>query len=124
LREIFESDPGFQVVGEAADGVEAVLKSQSLHPDLILLDVNLPRKGGITAAREISKLLPKSRVLFFSSDGHSETVRSALSAAGHGYLLKTDVASELIAGARAVLKGEKFLSSGVDGTGAQSVTQR
>ncbi len=90
------SSPQWQIVGEAADGLEAIHKAEALRPHLILLDVGLPSLNGIAAARRILAHDPGSRILFLSEQSSWEIVASALSAGGRGYLLKSDAGSELL----------------------------
>jgi DNA-binding NarL/FixJ family response regulator len=100
----------FQIVGIACDGVEAVLKADYLQPDLILLDIGLPKLDGIGAARHIRKIAPDSKILFMSQVLDPEVARAALAAGGHGYVLKSDAGHELIAAVETVMAGKKFLS--------------
>ena len=76
------ADPGLQVVGYAADGVEAVLRAKELQPDLILLDIGLPRLNGIGAAREIRKSATESKIVFLSQETDPDIVRAAIGAGG------------------------------------------
>jgi DNA-binding NarL/FixJ family response regulator len=98
-----------QIVGVASDGLAAVMKAAELQPDLILLDVGLPKLNGIEAARRISKVAPKSKILFLSQETDVEVARVALSD-GHGYVLKSDASNELFAAIEVVMQGEKFVS--------------
>ena len=96
------------VIGEASDGLQAVQQAQELQPDLILLDLSLPKLNGMEAGRRIRKISPQSRIVFLSQDSTPEIVESALRI-GAGYLLKSD-AKELPAAVHAILEGRKFLS--------------
>jgi DNA-binding NarL/FixJ family response regulator len=102
-------------VGEAGDGLDAVVKAEKLQPDLILLDIRLPTFNGIEAARQISRLVPRAKIVFLSSIGDFDVVRAAFNAGGHGYVLKWDSGAALIPGIEAVLRGEKFVSCGLSG---------
>ena len=75
---IFQRMLGFQVVGEVADGLEAVQKAEELHPDLILLDLGLPTINGIEAARRIRKYAPRSRILFFTEERSPEIAEESV----------------------------------------------
>jgi DNA-binding NarL/FixJ family response regulator len=104
-----------RVVGVASDGLEAVIKAEEFQPDLVLLDVRLPTVNGIEAARQIRRLVPGTKILFLSSNADVDVVRAALSAGGHGYVVKWDAAVALVPGIKAVLRGEQFVSSGIFG---------
>jgi len=105
-----------QIVGFAADGLQAVQKAEELQPDLILLDMMLPRLNGIEAARQIRKVAPQAKILFVSSESDLELVRLALRVGGgSGYVSKMEAAAGLLAGVEAVLRGERFVSPGLAG---------
>jgi DNA-binding NarL/FixJ family response regulator len=106
-------DPRLQVVGFAADGVEAVQRAKELQPDLILLDIGLPKLNGIRAAREIRKIATESKIVFLSQQDDPDIVRAAIGAGGHGYVLKSEACCELFAAVQAVMLGKKFMSSSV-----------
>jgi len=101
-----------EVVGEASDGLQAVLQAQQLQPDLILLDIGLPTLNGIEAARRIRKLSPNSKILFFTQNCSLEIAQGALKTGATGYLLKSD-ATDLAWAVETVLRGEQFVSSRV-----------
>ena len=100
-----------QIIGEAADGLEAVRKAVELQPDLIVLDIGLPTLNGIEAARRIRKLCPASRILFVSQESSADVVQEALSVGTLGYVLKAHAGSELVAAVQAVCQGWRFISS-------------
>ena len=99
-----------RIVGVLSDGLAAVLKAEELQPDVILLDVGLPKTNGIEAARRIRSVAPKSKILFLSQEIDVEVARVALSAA-HGYVVKSDADNELFSAIEAVMQGKKFVSS-------------
>lgn len=99
-----------RVVGSASDGLEAIQKAEELQPDLILLDVGLPKLNGIEAARQIRRLVPKAKIIFLSSDPDPDVVRAAFLVGGRGYVLKSDAACALWPGVEAVLLGRQFIS--------------
>jgi len=102
-----------EIVGEASDGVEAVQKCAELRPDLILLDIDLPRLNGIEAARRICAIVPDSAILFISGNQCPTVVREALGTSGsaRGYVVKCDAASDLLPALEAVMKNQLFVSS-------------
>ena len=106
-----QSEPGLQVIFQASDGLQAVQKTEELQPDLILLDIGLPKLSGIQAARTIRELHPKIKILFASVHRHSDIVEAALRTGAEGYIVKTDAASELLPAIEAILQGERFVSS-------------
>jgi DNA-binding NarL/FixJ family response regulator len=107
--------PELQIVWEAADGLEAVRKSEELQPDLIVLDIGLPTLNGIEAARRIRKLAPDSKLLFLSQESSADVVQEALSLGALGYVVKAHAGNELSAAVGAVLAGQQFISSGLSG---------
>jgi DNA-binding NarL/FixJ family response regulator len=104
-------NPDWQIVSEASDGLEAVQKAEELQPDLILLDISLPKLNGIEAAESIRKIAPDSKILFVSENRDSDIATAALSAGGQGYLVKSDGATELLVAVETVLDGKRFISS-------------
>jgi DNA-binding NarL/FixJ family response regulator len=104
-----ESD--LQVVGEASDGLEAVHQAQALQPDLILLDIGLPRLNGIEAARRIRKVAPQSKILFVSQESSVDVVEEALSTGARGYVIKTHATDDLLAAIEAMRAGGQFVST-------------
>jgi DNA-binding NarL/FixJ family response regulator len=105
VRFIFQERPQWQIIAEASDGSEAVQKAAELKPDLILLDIGLPRLNGIEAARQIRQLSPSSKIVFLSLNKNLEVVRAALSTGALGYVHKTDARRELLPAVDAVLRG-------------------
>jgi DNA-binding NarL/FixJ family response regulator len=105
-----DKEPNLHVIGVAADGQDAVLKAEELQPNLILLDISLPKLNGLKAARQIGKISPNSRILFLSREEDPDVVRESFSAGGLGYVLKSDAAMDLLAGIESVLLGRRFVS--------------
>ena len=110
---VLESWPEFQVVGEASDGLEAVCKAQELKPDLILLDIGLPKLNGIEAENWLCQVAPGTELLLLTQHSDAGIVKAALSNGAQGYVLKTDAETELLPAIKAILRGEKFVSSGL-----------
>ena len=119
LCEVLQSRPEWQVIAEASDGLEAVEKAEGLKPDLILLDIGLPKLNGIEAARRIQQLSPSSKIIFLSQNNSLDIVTAALSSGARGYVRKTDVKRELLPAMDAVLSGEQFVSSALRGRETQ-----
>jgi DNA-binding NarL/FixJ family response regulator len=113
-----------QVICEVADGPEAVQKALDLQPELILLDIGLPRLNGIEAARQIRNLSPKSKILFVSQESSADIVQAALETGAKGYVVKADVGSELIPAVDAVLRGQTYVSKSLSGHGLTNVPDR
>jgi DNA-binding NarL/FixJ family response regulator len=107
--------PKFQVIGETSDGSEAVQMSEALRPDLIVLDIGLPKLNGIEAARQIRQLSPNCEIIFLSQNSDLDFVRTAFSTGALGYVQKTDAGRELLPAVDAVLAGKQFVSSSVKG---------
>jgi CheY-like chemotaxis protein len=105
--------PELALLAEAADGAEAVKKAAELNPDLVLLDVGLPIVNGVEAAARIRTVAPNAKVLFLTQHESSEFVTAAMSAGALGYVLKIDVGSELLQAAMTVVRGERYISSGI-----------
>jgi two-component system nitrate/nitrite response regulator NarL len=103
--------PDVRIVGIASDGLEAVQRAEELQPDLILLDISLPKLNGLEAARQIRRLAPKSKILFISGESAPGIVGAAFSVGGSGYVSKMDLAEELLTGIEAVLDGRRFVSA-------------
>ncbi len=103
-----ESD--MEVVGQAADGVEAVEMAERLRPDVVLMDLHMPRKGGVAATREITRSLPDTHVLVLTTLDAEEAVFEAVRAGAHAYLLKDASEHEVLETVRAVHRGESGLT--------------
>ena len=105
--------PELRIVGEAADGLQAVQKAEKLQPDLILLDIGLPTINGIEAACRISRLAPAAKVLFVSQHNDADIVTAALSNGAKGYVRKENAETDLLPAVEAVLRGDRFVSKGL-----------
>jgi DNA-binding NarL/FixJ family response regulator len=109
--------PGFQIVGEALDGPEAVQKVEELTPDLVVLDLGLPTLNGIETARQIRSVSPDSKILFLTGNDDPEVAREALETGATGYVAKSDAAVELLNAVEAVLLGKQYVSKRLAGRG-------
>jgi NarL family two-component system response regulator LiaR len=106
LRALIDSEPGMTLVGEAADGVQAVQQAASLQPDVVLMDLVMPRKDGIEAIGEIQAENPNVRILVLTSFAEDDKVFPAIKAGALGYLLKDSSSDELLQAIRDVYRGE------------------
>jgi DNA-binding NarL/FixJ family response regulator len=103
-----EQNAGFQVIGQASDGLEAVQKAAELQPDLVLLDINLPKLNGMEVAKRLRKLGCGAKILVVSGESSGDFVREAVRAGAVGYVHKRHLGSELLAAMQAVLGGSRF----------------
>jgi len=112
---LFLARPQWQIIAEVSDGSEAVQKVAELKPDLIVLDIGLPKLNGVEAARQMRQLSPSSKIVFLSQNHDLDVVRAALSTGAQGYVHKRDVRSGLLPAIEAVLQGRQFVSSSIKG---------
>jgi DNA-binding NarL/FixJ family response regulator len=110
IRHVLESEPGFEVVGEAATGADALSLTTELHPDVVVLDISMPGVSGLEVADRLSQSPGTSRVLIVSMHNNTEYVLESVRAGAHGYLLKDTAATELRDAVRAVCRGESYFS--------------
>lgn len=115
LRAILEQQAGMCVVGEAADGHEAIALASSTRPDVVVMDISMPGLNGIDATRRITSELPGIHVVGLSMNVDRRYVLAMLSAGAMGYLLKDSAASELVRAIRTVAAGQSYLSPGITG---------
>jgi DNA-binding NarL/FixJ family response regulator len=113
LSGMFTADPGFEVLGEAGDGVEAVRLAQALRPDVILMDLRMPEMDGVSAIAELARRGVPSRVLVLTTYDTDSHVLSAIEAGATGYLLTDAPRAELLRAVRAAARGEAVLSPSV-----------
>ncbi|MCP4541668.1 MAG: response regulator transcription factor [Chloroflexi bacterium] len=109
LRALIETKPDMELIGEAVDGVQAVEKARSLQPDIILLDIVMPRMDGVTAIGEIKRENPDARILVLTSFAEDAQIFPAIKAGALGYLLKDSLPRELIQAIRDVHAGKASL---------------
>jgi DNA-binding NarL/FixJ family response regulator len=110
LRTLLGGRPEWEIVDEAEDGIEAVEKADRLKPDVVVLDVSMPRMDGLEACRRIRKSLPKSEVLIVTQHDSPQMMRAALSAGDRGYIVKCDAARDLLAALEAVSQHRRFIA--------------
>ena len=113
FRMILDAEPDIEVVGEAADGLEAVLAARQTEPDVILMDVRMPTMDGIEATRLLTQREPPARVLILTTFDLDEYVYEALRAGASGFLLKDRPPEELVAAVRVVASGDALLAPSV-----------
>lgn len=116
LRALLEANPKIVVVGDAPDGRQAVQEVLQLQPDVVIMDISMPRLNGISATQEILKDLPQTRVIVLSMLGDAEHVFRALDAGARGYLLKETAGREVTDAVLAVHAGKVYLSQNVMST--------
>jgi DNA-binding NarL/FixJ family response regulator len=103
IRSILEAVPEWKIVFEASDRAEALEKAAELLPDIVLLDIGLPRLNGIEAAKQIQQNSPDSEIIFVTSDGDRDVRKSAMETGAEGYVLKADAERELVPAIAAAL---------------------
>ena len=113
FRRILTAEPDLEVVGEAANGQEALDRAAELQPDVVVMDVTMPELNGIEATRRLMESSPRTRVLALSMHKDGVYVREILRAGARGYLLKDSGESDLLTAVRAVARGEGYLSPAV-----------
>lgn len=116
LQLILEDVEGIEVVGETGSGREAVALAQSLHPDVVILDIAMPDLNGIDAAEAIRQASPETHVLIVSMHATSEHVYRALRAGASGYVVKESAGAEVVEAVKAVAAGRRFLSATITDT--------
>jgi two-component system, NarL family, response regulator NreC len=112
LKTLLERE-GFLVVGEASDGQEALRHVQSVQPDIAVMDISMPILNGLNAARELSRSSPKTKTILLTQHDEGQYISEALEAGVKGYVLKNQVASDLLMAIRQVSRGQVYLSPGV-----------
>jgi DNA-binding NarL/FixJ family response regulator len=109
LRLLLEAEEGWLVCGEAENGREAVERCEALQPDVVALDISMPRMGGLEAARLIREIAPATLLVMVSMDGSEAMAAAARVAGAHGYVLKTEAPERLVPSIRALLAGANRL---------------
>ena len=111
LKILLELDSGIEVVGEAANGLDAVRLARSLHPEVIVMDLAMPLLTGLQATQQIMEMLPATKVLILSAHPDQEYIRQAMVSGASGYLIKQGSVEVLARAVREVLKGKLYLSA-------------
>ncbi|MDQ7842398.1 MAG: response regulator transcription factor [Armatimonadota bacterium] len=119
IRMILDAQPDLEVVGEARDGDEAVRLARQLRPDVVVMDISMPKKNGVEATQEIRRVLPETQVLILTMHEEESYVFQLLRLGAAGYVLKRAAATDLVEAVRAAARGEAFLYPAV----ARSVVQ-
>ena len=108
LKTLLEGRPGWEVIGEASDGAEALEKARDLSPDVMVLDVTMPRMNGLEACRLLRKRAPQLEILFVTQHDSPQMMREALEAGARGYVVKSNAARDLLAAVEAVSQHRVF----------------
>ncbi|MGC2446858.1 MAG: response regulator transcription factor [Candidatus Sulfotelmatobacter sp.] len=108
LKTLLEGHSDWQVVGEASDGAEAIEKAKDLTPDVMVLDVTMPRMNGLEACRMLRRLSPDLEILFVTQHDSPQMMREALEAGARGYVVKSNAARDLLAAVEAVSQHRVF----------------
>jgi DNA-binding NarL/FixJ family response regulator len=109
LRALIGSRPEWEIIDEAEDGIQAVERADRLQPDVVVLDVSMPKMNGLEACRRIRRNAPKSEVLFVTQHDSPQMMREAISAGAKGYIVKSDAARDLMAALEAVSQHKFFV---------------
>ncbi|HWZ75998.1 MAG TPA: response regulator transcription factor [Candidatus Sulfotelmatobacter sp.] len=108
LKTLLEGHSGWQVIGEASDGAEALEKAGELNPDVMVLDVTMPRMNGLEACRLLRRQYPDLEILFVTQHDSPQMMREALEAGARGYVVKSNAARDLLAAVEAVSQHRVF----------------
>ena len=114
LKMLLSSDPAYEVVGEAQNGIEAVCAVKSQKPDLVLMDLSMPVMDGVSATRRIKQLSPRTKILVLTVHCTKEHILSALKSGADGYILKDATYKELMLAVENVFSGKSYLSPAVE----------
>ena len=113
LAKVLEAETGFNIVGEARDGREAIAQVEQLKPDVVIMDITMPMLNGIEATRQIKKSHPKTKVIILSMHSHNRFISELFSLGASGYLLKDSSGTDIINAITAVIKGDTYLSPSI-----------
>jgi len=121
---LLETSPEVEIVGEAQNGVEALLKVKELCPDILMIDIAMPVMNGIETALEVSRLYKQTRSLMLSMHDNEDYILKSVEAGAYGYLLKDTTRDEMLQALRTVAKGEKYFSPSVSNIIVASYLQK
>jgi DNA-binding NarL/FixJ family response regulator len=124
LRSLLETEPDLQVVGEASDGLEAIQLVESLHPDILVLDLMMRGMNGLEVAREVSKRSSSTRIVILSMYDNEAYVLGALRAGAKAYVLKESSSAELVQAIREAVIGHRYLSSSLSERAIEAYMQK
>ena len=110
LRALLDASGQYKVIGEAEDGAEAIRGITTTHPDIVLLDLNMPKMDGISVIKDLKKRYPEIKILVLTMFKTEEYVLEVFHSGAEGYCLKSSSYDELLMGIRAVLSGKRFIS--------------
>jgi CheY-like chemotaxis protein/two-component sensor histidine kinase len=108
IRTLFDNQPDLEICGEACDGLEALERAKELKPDLVILDLSMPKMGGLTVANHIRKAGLETKVLVYTSHSYPQLETTAIAAGCDGYVVKSDATQDLVRATRTVLNGGRF----------------
>jgi DNA-binding NarL/FixJ family response regulator len=124
LRAMLETEPDWEVMDEATNGLEAVEKAERCKPDVVLMDISMPELNGLEAAFRIRRKLPGVEVLFLTMHQSEQIIREGIEAGGRGFLLKTDAGRELVPAVKSVSQHKSFFSPTIRAMGFVSANGR
>ena len=110
LRALLSSDPEFEIVGEAEDGIEAIKVVERLAPNLVIMDLSMPKMNGVAAIREIKRIAPETKIVVLTVHTNEEYILASFQAGSNGYVLKYASHAELVLAIRTVLNGQPYLT--------------
>lgn len=113
LRSVLDYEPDIEIVAEAKNGVEAVHEAERTRPDVVVMDLVMPRKDGVEATREIIRLVPAARILILTTFGKSDGIAHALGAGAAGAMMKTADDEMIVSAIRCIARGEQYISPDV-----------
>jgi DNA-binding NarL/FixJ family response regulator len=113
LKTLLQGRAGWEVIGEASDGAEAVAKAKDLNPDVMVLDVTMPKMNGLEACRLLRRQAPQLEILFVTQHDSPQMLREAMEAGARGYVVKSNAARDLLAAVEAVSQHRVFTALNV-----------